>query len=176
MRSRRAAVVVFAVALSASPAFAYRIAAWIPGWDPNALTSTQTHAGLLSESNPTWYNFNSDGSLAKNTPVAEDPTWRAAMTGTALIPSIQNTTSSGFNATVALNVLSTAATRQTHAEAIRQLVAAQAYDGIDLDYESLPLSARANFTAFVQLLASKLHADGKKISVTVSAKASDSET
>lgn len=175
MRSRRVAVVVFAVASSVSSAFAYRIAAWIPGWDPNALTSTQNHAGLLSESNPTWYNFNSDGSIAKKT-AAEDPTWRAAMTGTSLMPTIQNTTASGFNATVALNVLSTAATRETHAEAIRQLVAAQSYDGVDIDYENLPLSARANFSAFIQLLASKLHGDGKRLSVTVYAKTSDSET
>ncbi|HEV8660616.1 MAG TPA: glycosyl hydrolase family 18 protein [Thermoanaerobaculia bacterium] len=175
MALRRVAIFAFAVVVTAHPSFAYRIAAWIPGWDPNALTSTQTHAGLMSESNPTWYQINSDGTLAKKT-AAEDPTWRAAMTGTALMPTLQNTTSSGWNQTAALNVLSTAANREAHAEGIRQLVATQAYAGIDIDYERLPLSARANFTAFIQLLASKLHADGKKLSVTVYAKTSDSET
>src|SRR6185295_9802563 len=125
--------VAVAFFITATPSFAYRIAAWIPGWDPNALTSTQVHAGSMSESNPTWYNFNSDGSLAKKT-AAEDPTWRAAMTGTALMPTIQNTTSSGWNQTVALNVLSTATNRETHAEAIRRLVATQGYDGVDIDY------------------------------------------
>ena len=175
MRVRRLAVgvVLFVVA---SPLFAgYRIAGWIPTWDPNALTSTQQHAGLMSESNPTWYQINTDGTIAKKSG-AEDPTWRAAMVGTAIMPTIQNTTSSGFNATVAKDVLSTAAKREFHAEAIRQLVQTQGYDGVDIDYESLPLTVRANFTAFVQLLASKLHADGKKLSVTVYAKTSDSET
>jgi spore germination protein YaaH len=175
MSLRRIAVVVFAVVATAHSAFAYRIAAWIPGWDPNALTSTQTHASLMSESNPTWYQINSDGSLAKKT-AAEDPTWRAAMTGTAVMPTVQNTTSSGWNQSVALNVIGTPANRETHAEAIRQVVATQGYAGIDIDYERLPLSARANFTAFIQLLASKLHADGKNLSVTVYAKTSDSET
>lgn len=176
MRPRRVSAAVGAVFLFTLPAFAgYRIAAWIPGWDPNALTSTQTHAGLMSESNPTWYNFNADGTLAKKT-AAEDPTWRAAMTGTALLPTIQNTTASGWNQTVALNVLNSAANREAHAEAIRQLVAAQNYDGVDIDYERLPLSVQANFSAFIQLLAQKLHADGRKLSVTVYAKTSDSET
>src|SRR6266508_4623186 len=132
MASRRVAIFAFAVVVTASPVLAYRIAAWIPGWDPNALTSTQTHAGLMSESNPTWYQLNSDGSLAKKT-AAEDPTWRAAMTGTELMPTLQNTTASGWNQSAALNVLSTAANRENHAEAIRQLVAAQAYAGIDID-------------------------------------------
>src|SRR4029079_17255776 len=65
---------------------------------------------------------------------------------------------------------------ETHAEAIRRLVATQGYDGVDIDYERLPLSVQANFSAFIQLLASKLHADGKKLSVTVYAKVNDSET
>ncbi|GAC1428805.1 MAG: hypothetical protein NVSMB68_00880 [Thermoanaerobaculia bacterium] len=175
MRPRRV-LLTLAVFVLAPPVFGgYRIASWIPGWDPNALTSTQMHAGSMSESNPTWYRLNSDGTLAKND-LAEDPTWRAAMTGTALLPTVQNTTTTGFNQAVALSVLDTAAHRETHAEILRQLVLTKVYDGIDIDYERLPLSARANFTAFVQLLASKLHADGKKLSVTLYSKTSDSAT
>src|SRR2546423_5812210 len=160
----------------AAPLFAqYRITNWIPGWDVNALTSTQLHAGSMTESNPVWYEINSDGTLAKSSTSTEDPPWRAAMTGTQILPTIQNAVNGSFNASVAQNAIA-AANRDAHAENIRQLVINQAYDGIDIDYESLPLSSRADFTAFVTTLASKLHAGGKKLSVTVYAKSSDSET
>jgi len=59
---------------------------------------------------------------------------------------------------------------------LRQLVVTNAFDGIDIDYESLPLSARPSFSAFVTLLAQKLHQSGKTLSVTVSPKTSDSQT
>src|SRR5205823_1694573 len=46
---------------------------------------------------------------------------------------------------------------------------------IDIDYERVPTSSRANFTAFVGTLAAKLHAANKKLSITVYAKSSDRE-
>src|SRR6185436_15720706 len=100
----------------------------------------------------------------------------AGMTGTQLLPTFQNTVNGSFNQSVALTVLNDAARRETHAEEIRTLVVNQAYDGADIDYERLPASVRANFTTFVQLLASKLHASGKKLSVTVYSKTSDSDS
>ena len=154
----------------------YRIAVWIPGWDTtNVLSSLQLHAGSMSESNPVWYQINSDGTIAKSTSVAEDSTWRAAMTGTQILPTIQNTVNGSFDPSVALSVIS-AANRDAHAENIRQLVVNQAYDGIDIDYEDLPYSSRPDFTAFITSLANKLHSSGKTLSVTVSAKTSDSQT
>ena len=50
---------------------------------------------------------------------------------------------------------------------------ANAYDGIDIDYERVPTASRANFTAFVGTLAQKLHAANKQLSITVYAKTSD---
>lgn len=169
MRSLRLAVtvaVVFAVRASA----AYRVSAWIPPWDQSALTSIQLHK--VDESNPVWYSRNADGTIAKNWN-AENNTWRAAMTGSALVPTIQNVVNKSFDATAVQAMLATAPSREAHAEAVFQIVVGNAFDGIDVDYERIPASSRANFTAFVQTLGAKLHGAGKKLSVTVYAKTSD---
>ena len=146
--------------------------AWIPPWDANALTSIQSNMGALQESNPVWYSWNADGTIATNWN-AENPTWRAAMTGTRLIPTIQNVIGGSFDAAAVQTMLATAAARDAHANAIAQIVTSNAFDGIDVDYERVPAASRASFTAFVTSLAQKLHAAGKTLSVTVYAKTSD---
>lgn len=154
----------------ASQAFAYRVSVWIPPWDQSALTSIQLHKA--DESNPVWYSWNADGSIAKNWN-AENSSWRAAMTGSALLPTIQNVVNKSFDATAVQAMLSSAPSREAHAEAVFQLVVGNAFDGIDVDYERIPAASRANFTAFIQTLGAKLHGAGKKLSVTVYAKTSD---
>src|ERR1051325_3865214 len=169
----RVPAVLVAAFLFAVPSFAgYRISAWIPPWDANALASMQANVGTLSESNPVWYSWNADTTIAKNWN-AENPTWRAAMTGSAIMPTVQNVINHTFDATAVQTMLSTAANREAHASAIVQLVTTNAFDGIDVDYERIPASSRATCTAFVTTLASKLHAAGKKLSVSVYAKTSD---
>lgn len=166
----------FAIAaIAAVPALAsYRISVWVAPWDQGSLSSMQLNASNVDESNPVWYSLESDGRIKANWN-AENATWRAAMTGTDLVPTIQNVVAGRFNATLAANVISSA-NREAHAESIRQLVVSKGFDGIDIDYEALPASSRADFSAFVELLASKLHASGKQLSVTVHAKTSDSQS
>jgi spore germination protein len=165
---RSKTVVLFvAVFLCAMSSYAYRVSVWIPPWESNALTSMQLHAGTVDESNPAWYSLDANGGIVKNWN-AEDPALRAALTGTRLVPTIQNYVNGSFNASVVLNLIATAESREAHAEALRQLVVMRALDGIDIDYESLPQSAKGNFSAFAALLAQKLHDSNKTLSVTIS--------
>ena len=172
MRKTTTAVLLFLGATL--PASAYTISAWIPTWDPNALTTVQRHAGAMTESNPGWYTVAADGSINRNSG-AEDPTMRAAMTGTLVVPTIKNNAGGSFNGSLVAALLGTPAGRETHASAIASLVTSKTLDGIDIDYEELPSTARDSFSAFVQLLAGKLHAAGKKLSVTVASKTSASQ-
>jgi hypothetical protein len=166
------ALAVFGSTVSAHAAF--RVAVWIPGWSQDGLRSMQLHGDAVGESNPVWYVANADGSIGKKYN-AEDPSLRAAMTGTSIMPTIQNNSSKGFDATLGAALVATPETREAHAAAIAALVRNNAFDGIDVDYERVPTASRANFTAFVQLLAKKLHDSGKKLSVTVYAKTSDAQ-
>ncbi len=155
--------------------YGYTFSAWVPAWDGNALTSMQLHAGSLDESNPGWYSLDANGAIAKNWN-AESPQMRAAMTGTRVLPTIANYLNGSFDPQVVLSLIATPEAREAHAEALRQLVVENAFDGIDIDYELLPAAAKADFSAFVALLAGKLHAVNKKLSVTLAAKANDSQT
>ena len=166
------ALAVFGTTLSAHAAF--RVAVWIPAWSKDGLRSMQTNGGAVGESNPVWYAAAADGSVQKKYN-AEDPSLRAAMTGSRIVPTIQNNDSNGFNATLGSALVATPEMREKHASAIAAVVSNNAYDGIDVDYERVPTASRANFTAFVQLLAGKLHASGKTLSITVYAKTKDSE-
>jgi spore germination protein len=173
MRIRTAAAFVAALLLT-TPVFAFKNAAWIPPWDGNALTSMQLYGSAIDESNPVWYSMNSNGTLAKNWN-AETPSWRASMAASRMVPTIQNIVNQSYDATVIANLLATEAARTAHVNEILQLAVAQAFDGIDIDYERVPTSSRAGYTAFVQLLASKLHAANKTLSITVYAKTSDKQ-
>ena len=174
MRSRVLAVfAVLSLAYSGS-AFAFSNAVWVPPWDANALTSVQQNVSAIAESNPVWYSWNADGSIATNWN-AENAAWRAAMSSTRFIPTVQNVINKGFNGTLAATVFATAASREAHAEAIARLTIQNAFDGIDVDYEALPATSRADFTDFVNVLGAKLHAANKKLSVTVHAKTSDKQ-
>lgn len=169
LRSGFLLVAMLAVAI---PSHAYRISVWIPPWDEKGLTSTQRNAGQMQESNPGWYGITADGGIEKRWN-AEDPKLRAAVSGTSLIPTIENFVNNRFDGNLVASIVANPALREKHAEAITQLVVQNAFDGIDIDYESLPLSARNDFTSFIQLLAGKLHGAGKKLSVTVHAKTTD---
>jgi spore germination protein len=169
---RPAVAAAFALAVAAQALASYRICAWIPPWDGNALTSIQMNGGAVDEANPVWYSWNADGTIAKNWN-AENQTWRAAMTGAALIPTIQNVVDKSFSASAVETMLATPASREAHAAAIFQLVTSAGLDGIDVDYERIPAISKANFSAFVSTLGGKLHGIGKKLSVTVYAKTGD---
>jgi spore germination protein YaaH len=177
MSLRRLAVaLLFVFSASASTLFAgYRMSSWIVAHDTDSLVSTQVNASRLTESNPVWYQIQSDGAIARISN-AENPTWRAAMTGTEIIPTIQNIVNGSFDKAIAVSVISTAEKREIHAEHIRNLVRTQGFDGIDIDYERMPSTSKADFSAFITLLASKLHADGKKLSVCVYGQTTGSES
>lgn len=158
----------------AVPAQAWRMSAWVPAWDSKAVTLMQSHGGKLDEANPGWYAMDASGTIVKNWN-AEDPAMRAALTGTLLVPTIKNYVNDRFDGAVAATLLSTANSRAAHVDALTNLVVQNAFDGIDIDYERVPATSRADFTAFVELLAEKLHERGKLLSVTVCAKRNDSE-
>ena len=170
MRSRFLFSVVALFAFAA-PGYAYRMSAWVPSWDPNAVSVMQMQAGNLEETNPGWYTIAADGSVTNNYK-AEDPTMRAALSGTMLVPTIKNYIGGKFDGALVAAVLDDPVRREAHAEALTRLVVERGFDGIDVDYESVPTTASANFTAFIQLLAGKLHQANRILSVTVHAKTS----
>lgn len=142
---------------------AYHTSVWVSSSPMKAQNLT-----AVTEVNPVWYALTDNGLIVKRTN-AEQPIAGARV----IIPTIQN---SGFNADLVCAAIGDADRRRRHAGDIVRLVLANNVDGIDLDYEALPANIRDEYSAFVTLLGSELHARGKSLSVTVSAKTSDNDT
>jgi spore germination protein len=53
------------------------------------------------------------------------------------------------------------------ARAVARVCAERGVDGVDLDFETLPRASRDAFTRFVRIVATELHARGKRLAVTV---------
>jgi spore germination protein YaaH len=66
--------------------------------------------------------------------------------------------------------------RQQWLDQLDALAAQYGYDGLSLDFEAGPGSDRDALSAFVEALAARLHADGRRLTVSVSAKTRDSLT
>ncbi|MBV8980071.1 MAG: fibronectin type III domain-containing protein [Acidimicrobiia bacterium] len=174
------AALVGAVALvpalggQASGVTAKKISAWIPNWDQaRAYNSFMANADLYDEALPYWYEMQSPSSITAYGG-AEDPTVIAGIrsTGVRLVPTIAN----AFDGARVSSMLSTAAGRTAHVQALVDLVQTKGYDGIDVDYENMASTDRTNFTSFVTQLASALHANGKVLDVAVYAKTSEPGT
>ncbi|MFZ4720912.1 MAG: glycosyl hydrolase family 18 protein [Ilumatobacteraceae bacterium] len=139
------------------------VTGWIPYWmaqSGTAVLTGTTSAPLVSEVSVMGYSQDLV-SLSSNVTSIGNAT-RAA--GLPLIPTVFGPRT---------DVLDPAKVT-AHAQAIADLVKAKGYDGIDIDYEfvwSVPKSdwptLRTRWVAFVKLLAGKLHAQGKILSVTV---------
>jgi spore germination protein YaaH len=144
------------------------IAAWFPeSFSGGARESFEANKDVIDELSPFWYTTDSSGRLYGN---RDDELVRVAHESNVLvIPAIHNIGTYD----VVINVISDPHIRARHIQNIVDEVIARNYDGIDIDYESLPESTRPAFSAFIIELAEALHAHGKMLTVAVHAKDCD---
>ena len=91
--------------------------------------------------------------------------------GIPVIPTIVDSTAPGVMA----GVLADPAERAAHVEAIAGFAADGDYDGVDIDYENFAFedgrdtwaTTRPNWVAFVEELGTRLHADGRTLTVSL---------
>src|SRR5206468_3958183 len=83
-----------------------------------------------TESNPVWYSLTSSGTPVADS-TANSATWRAAMTGTLIIPTIQNVVNGSFSKTTIETIIGTASSRDAHAQTLTSLIVNNAYDWLD---------------------------------------------
>ncbi len=151
-----------------------RVAAWMPtSWDSGrARASWEANRAHIQELSPVWYQLDSsgDGSInayagARDAALIE----QAHAQSTLVIPLINNHYAGvGFDAAPVGTVIHDPALRAAHVTTLVNETLAYAYDGIDIDYESLNgASDREAFSLFIEELATELHAHGKLLSIAV---------
>ncbi len=149
------------------------IAAWLPtSFDAeDARASFEANKDILDEVSPFWYMANvSDGTLIPEAGARDAALVAAAHEADVLvIPTIHNV----LDPEEILPMLQDPERRRQHIAHIMAEVRAYNYDGIDMDYETLPASSRGVYSAFMQELSAALHAEQKLLTVAVHAKTED---
>ena len=168
----RIAVSALLLAMSASAHASYRISVWQPRTDV-ARERVRQHAGIITETNPVFYTMTTNGALVESSK-ATNTLWTGALIGTEVLPTFQNTVDYTYwgGAEVA-NYVIHPSYREAYTNQIRDKVVARGWAGADIDYEEVPVASKDDFTAFIALLAQKLHAVNKKLSVCVYGKKND---
>jgi spore germination protein YaaH len=156
------------------------VAAWYAAYTrEKGWNSFEENYWLFNEINPVWYNLNPEYFVHGQAPILHtynEEQYKSAITGLArehgikLVPSIQNWGEDNFDDQVIVEIIQDDAKRAKHVQEIVDLVVANGYDGIDIDYEALRKEARNDFSAFIAELGEALHAVDKLLSVAVYAK------
>ncbi len=147
-------------------------------WDqPRGMASLRAAKNTLTQVSPSWYAPGLDGSLVPQEDGAVDDRLttiaRIKAFNVSLIPAIANYRDKSWTRAAIGPVLAHEERRAGHVRTIRDLVLAKGFDGVDIDYENLIAADRDNFTAFIGELAEALHADGRRLSVTLHPKTSE---
>ena len=149
------------------------VTGWVPYWTTDTgRTTVDTAADLLSEISPFWYRATSATTLA-NDELGSDQAAVVAQAKAAnipLLPSVRDGMAAGAMAAV----LADPAQRAAHIATLVNLVEANGFAGIDLDYEQFAFadgtaswaSTRPVWVQFVVELGAALHARARLLAVT----------
>jgi spore germination protein YaaH len=135
-----------------------------------SLPSMQAEAGVLSVVATDLFAVDAEGHITGKLPAA--PRKAAKAEGIALLAVVSNYGAHGFSPKIATAIITPGAA-QAAAIASMLAVAQNGVAGINLDFESVPHAQRANYTAFVQTLATTLHAAGKTLVLSLPAETKD---
>ncbi len=146
---------------------AFRYAAWLPYWRKTAGTAEAlAHLSQIQELSPFSYTLKVDGTIVDAMKLDREP-WpsllaAATSSKVTILPSIASGESSVIYA-----LLANKTKRTAHVAQIRELVRANNFDGIDIDYEGKTAETKIYFSAFIKELATVLHKDKKQLSCTI---------
>jgi spore germination protein len=123
----------------------------------SGLTALGRDPKALSYLSPWWYTLQSDGSV-KDSSTAATRSWVKSHN----VPVVPLVTNGGQS-----QVLTNNSAMKTAISNLVSLVDKNNYAGLNVDFQLLPSTARSGLSAFVDDLASQLHAKGKIVSVDI---------
>ncbi|NEB80970.1 glycosyl hydrolase [Streptomyces sp. SID14478] len=182
-RIHRSALCLLAVVLTLSAAAPLRpaappprtVSAWLPYWDQEAAyRDALEHAAQIRTISPFWYETKSAGRVDGHPGAGERRIVDGLhATGIQVVPTVMEQLKPGALAAV----MTSPAQRATHVKALLAVVRSRAYDGLDLDYETIAPTpepaypaVRDGYADFVTDLCARLHALRKQCFVTVTPK------
>jgi spore germination protein len=149
-------------------------AAYLPLWDERPATSLDRalDVGELDEVSPTWAFVQPDGELTL-TPPPEPVQQMLEDSGAQVIPVVQNFSDGAWQGEMMAGLLADPEREERHREALIEVALDGGWDGIDIDYETLPPTAGPHFNDFLARLRDDLHEHDLLLTVAVPARTSD---
>lgn len=149
---------------------------WLPYWSmPRSLNAVINNADLWAEASPFWYQATGAATLTRH-PGAGDVTVVDALRtrGVKVVPTVTES----LDAAGMARLLADPAQRAAHVTMLVDLVTANGYDGVDLNYETMNFGGtstdktaiRGTFVTLLRELNTALDAQGRLLSVTVGAR------
>jgi len=151
----------------------------IPYWDQQkAFASFQEHVEQFNYINLFWYYAGKDGSVIKYQYAKEDKKIISfahdhGVKVSAVITNLPEYTGATWDSERIENILSDSDRRTEHIQHIIDKLNDLDFDGIIIDYESVHVRARNNFTLFIQELSEKLRKHNKITTVVLHPKSDD---
>ncbi|WP_017974478.1 glycosyl hydrolase family 18 protein [Actinopolyspora halophila] len=155
------------------------VVAALPFWNLGRGEETVLrHSEVFSEVSPWMYGLDSRGGITNQIPRdraadAESAMGRIRRTELRFTPTVANMTNGKWSYDSVARILHDPQRMKEHVREIVDLVLANDYAGVDIDYEELRAGDRAAFSEFVRRLAEALHAHDRSLSVALFAKASE---
>mgnify|MGYP001604795224 FL=1 len=160
-------IILFLPLISFGATSKLQFSAWVPYWKKTAATAEATgHINQLVAILPFSYEVSSAGVIKDPMKIDQEP-WVAMIAEAKtkkikIIPSILWSNREGIKATML-----TQKSRLAHIKQIGDLVKANNFDGIDIDYENKPAEVFYTFGAFIRSLSLELHKNNKILSCTI---------
>jgi spore germination protein len=162
---------IFITFLLAAPltTFAFSYGGWIPYWNRTLGTNdvvTRFNIKPFAEIDPFSYEVKQDGTLIDKIKLADAP-WpdflaQARKMKMKIVPSVAL-----FDADQIHYLVSNTKRRQAHEDIIANMVIANNFDGVDIDYEQKDSADKGYFSTFIYGLYLRLHPKGKILSCTI---------
>ncbi|MDT3699377.1 MAG: glycosyl hydrolase family 18 protein [Thermincola sp.] len=142
--------------------------------DTASLQSVNTNGSKIAGIATFSYQLQANGQIYGAAPKSAIEKQRS--TGGKALALIHNFHKNEFNRTVVHNVISNTAIRSQTIANIIEVVRDNGYDGVNIDFENLAGSDRANFSSFITQLSEALHRRGYLMTISVPAKTFDDKT
>lgn len=164
-------------ARAAAPPRTPLVSGWLPSWaTQEALAGIEANTDVFADASPFWYTARASNGTTTLSTTVDAGTRSTVVTslrarGIPVIPSVAD----GSAARAMAAVLTDPAARAIHVAQLVDLVVANGFDGIELDYEKFAFSdgastwatTRPAWVAFVTELGAALHATGRKLALAV---------
>lgn len=142
--------------------------------DKNSYQSLSSYGSYLNQVSMMTFHATATGDISGT--AATDGIQLAASKNVGAYAALTNETANGFDKDLAHTVLADPALRQKTVSNALNLVKANGFAGLNVDFENMLPTDRPLYTSFVNELSTAMKSNGKKLIVSMAAKTSDSPT